>query len=111
MLKKISFYVTGNVQGVMFRQTFIRAAEKRALRGGASNDAKNNACVHCSLIGDEAAIDELIIRLCAGKPINSWNAYVQELHLHEHFIELSEHQVTSDNVNQFNWSPDVTFYL
>jgi acylphosphatase len=110
-LKKISFYVTGNVQGVMFRQTFIRAAEKRALRGGVSNDAKNNMCVHCSLIGDEEAIDQLITKLRTGRPINSWNAYVQELYLHEHFIELSKHQITTDNVNQFNWSPDIEFYL
>lgn len=111
MLKKVSFYVTGNVQGVMFRQTFIRAAEKKALRGGVSNDTKNNARVDCSLIGDEAAIEQLISKLRTGKPINSWNAYVQELHFHKHFIELSKHQITTDNVNQFNWSPDVEFYL
>jgi len=111
VLKKISFYVIGNVQGVMFRQTFIHAAIKRKLKGGASNDAINQTLVHCSLIGEESIIEEMLSRLREGKPINTWNAYVSELHLYDHFIELSEHQVTTDNVNQFNWSRNVEFYL
>ncbi|MBX3628527.1 MAG: acylphosphatase [Nitrosomonas sp.] len=110
-MKKISFYVTGNVQGVMFRQTFLRAAKKRKLKGGASNDAQDHARVHCSLIGNEAAIDEMINKLRSGKPINSWNAYVEALHPHDHFIELSKHQVSTENINQFPWPPNVDFYL
>lgn len=110
-LKKMSFYVTGNVQDVMFRQTFIRAAHKRKLQGGATNDATDSARVHCTLIGDASAVDELIARLRSVKPINSWNAYVETLHVYDHFIALSEHQVTTDNVNQFNWSTSVDFYL
>ncbi len=95
----------------MFRQTFLRAAKKRKLKGGASNDAQDHARVHCSLIGDETAIDEMINKLRSGKPINSWNACVEELHLYDHFIELSEHQVSTENIDQFNWSPNVDFYL
>ena len=110
-MKKISFYVTGNVQGVMFRQTFIRAAHKRKLTGGVSNEAKDPNRVHCSLAGEAAAIDEMINTLREGKPINSWNAYVETLHFYDHFIELSEHQVTTGNVNQYHWSPNVEFYL
>ena len=110
-MNKISFYVTGNVQNVMFRQTFIRGAQKRELKGGASNDAKDPNRVYCSLEGDAAAIDEMINKLQSGKPINSWNAYVEALHYYNHFIEISEHQVTTDNVNQYHWSPNVEFYL
>jgi len=108
---KLSFYVTGNVQNVMFRQTFIRAATKRKLKAGASNDTHDLQRVHCSLIGDETTIREMLNKLREGKPINSWNAYVDELHHHDYFIELSEHQVTTDNVGQTNWSPNVEFYL
>ncbi|MCP5244521.1 MAG: acylphosphatase [Burkholderiales bacterium] len=110
-MKKLSFYVTGNVQNVMFRQTFIRGAQKRKLKAGATNDANDRNRVHCSLAGDETAVDELINTLREGKPINSWNAYVEELHVLDCFIEISEHQVTTDNVNRFQWSPKVEFYL
>lgn len=103
--------MTGNVQNVMFRQTFIRGAQQRKLEGGASNDAADTNRVHCSLVGDAAAIDEMIGKLQAGKPINSWQARVESLHVCDHFIELFEHQVTTDNVSRFNWSPNVEFYL
>lgn len=95
----------------MFRQTFIRGAHKRKLEAGASNDTKHNDRVHCSLAGEEYAVDEMFSKLRKRKPINSWNAQVTALHFYHHFIEISEHQVTTENVNQFQWSPDVTFYL
>ena len=110
-MKKISFYVTGKVQGVMFRQTFIRGSLKRKIKGGVTNDAKNHHMVHCSLAGDASAVDELMNKLREGKPINSWNAQVEELHLHDYFIEFSDHQVNTGNVDDYDWSPDVAFYL
>ena len=36
-----SFEVFGKVQGIMFRQTFIRGLEKRKISGGATNDPQN----------------------------------------------------------------------
>ena len=110
-MKKISFYVTGNVQGVMFRQTFIRGSLKRKIEGGVTNDAKKHHVVHCSLTGDESAVDEMLNKLQEGKPINSWNAQVDELHFYDYFIEFSDHQVTTDNVDKYDWSPEVDFYL
>ncbi|MCH9638749.1 MAG: acylphosphatase [Betaproteobacteria bacterium] len=110
-MKKVSFYVTGNVQDVMFRQTFIRGAQKRKIRGGATNDPKNHQLVHCSLAGEESVVEEMLSKLQEGKPLNSWNAQVDELHYHEQFIEFSDHQVTTDNVNDYHWSPSVIFYL
>ncbi len=111
MLKKISFYVAGNVQGVMFRQTFIRGAQKRKIKAGATNDSKKHHLVHCSLEGEESVVEEMINKLREVKPLNSWNAQVKELHFYDHFIKFSDHQVTTDNVNDYNWSPDVDFYL
>ena len=111
ILKQVSFYVTGKVQNVMFRQTFIRAAKNRKLKGGASNDAKNHQLVHCSLEGDDAVISELINKLKTGQPLNSWGAVVQVLQSYDQFIEFSNHQVTTENVSRFNWAPNVTFYI
>lgn len=79
--------------------------------GGATNDAENHQLVHCSLEGDDAAVDELIDKLKAGQPINSWGAVVKSLQFYDDFIDFSSHQVTTDNVSRFNWAPDVTFYL
>jgi acylphosphatase len=110
-LKKVSFYVTGNVQDVMFRQTFIRGALKRKITGGVTNDSANHHLVHCSLEGEESAVDEMINKLREGKPLNSWNAQVAELHFYDHFIEFSGHQVNTDNVDKYNWLPGVDFYL
>ncbi len=110
-VKRISFYVTGNVQNVMFRQTFIRGAQKRKLSGGATNDAQDIHRVYCSLVGDAVAIDDMVDQLQTGNPINSWNARVEVLHICDYFIDLSAHQVTTDNVNRFHWSPNVQFYL
>lgn len=111
MLKKVSFYVTGNVQGAMFRQTFVRGAQKRKIKGGATNDSRNHHLVHCSLEGEESVVEEMISKLREVKPLNSWNAQVNELHFYDHFIEFSDYQVTTDNVNDYHWSPDVDFYL
>jgi acylphosphatase len=110
-LKKVSFYVTGNVQGAMFRQTFIRGAQKRKIKGGATNDSKDHHLVHCSLAGEESVVEEMMNKLREGNPLNSWNAQVDALHLHDHFIEFSDHQVNTDNVDNYHWSPEVDFYL
>ncbi len=95
----------------MFRQTFIRAAKNRKLKGGASNDERNQQLVHCSLEGDEEVIDNLIQLLKTVQPLNSWGAAVQALQSYDDFIEFSDHQVTTDNVSGFNWAPNVVFYL
>lgn len=103
--------MTGNVQNVMFRQTFIRGSLKRKIKGGVSNDSKDHRLVHCSLQGEASVVDEMINKLREGKPINSWNAQVNELHLYDHFIEFSDHQVNTDNVKKYNWTLGVDFYL
>ncbi len=106
-----NFTVTGLVQGVMFRQTFIRAAQKRNLRGAASNMPNGSVC--CLLSGDSEEIEELQQKLRSGERLNSWKAAVDHLTIipAAQAIPYSQHQVTTDNVDSFNWSSDVDMYL
>ncbi len=105
------FRVLGRVQGVMFRQTFIRAAQKRGLTGAATN--LPDGSVSCYLSGSEEQINEILDGLRSGREINSWGARVEQL------IPLppgkglafDKHQVTTANVDAFNWSPDVKMHL
>jgi acylphosphatase len=111
MSSAVHFRVSGKVQGVMFRQTFIRAAQRRDLEGAASNLPDGG--VSCFLSGAEDKIDEITSGLQTGKTINSWGARVEGLVFLEESegISFLEHQVTTANVDTFSWSPDVEMYL
>ena len=111
MSRAVHFRVTGRVQGVMFRQTFIRAAQRRNLEGAASN--LPDGSVSCFLSGAEDKIDEITGGLQTGEAINSWGARVKKLVFLEERdgIPFDEHQVTTTNVDTFGWSPDVKMYL
>lgn len=50
----------GQVQRVMFRQTFIRAAQRRGLVAGASNTKNNTNEVTFTLSGDNNKIEEIL---------------------------------------------------
>jgi acylphosphatase len=105
------FRVEGRVQGVMFRQTFIRAAQQRGLTGAATN--LPDGSVSCFLSGAEAKIGEILERLRSGREINSWGARVERLVPLDlgNGMAFDKHQVTTDNVDSYNWSPDVEMYL
>jgi acylphosphatase len=105
------FRVEGKVQGVMFRQTFIRAAQKRGLTGAATN--MPDGSVSCFLSGTESEIKELLNGLQSGQEINSWGAQVERLVslTPESGLAFDKHQVTTANVDSYNWSPDVEMYL
>jgi acylphosphatase len=105
------FRVEGRVQGVMFRQTFIRAAQKRGLTGAATN--LPDGSVSCFLSGVEEKIEELLAGLQSGREINSWGAQVARLISLEpaNGLAFDKHQVTTENVDSYNWSPDVEMYL
>jgi acylphosphatase len=105
------FHVYGKVQGVMFRQTFIRGCLKRELRAGATNNRERADKVTCTVEGDEKVIQELIEKLTNGKPINSWGALVEDFEESVEPFPIEEHQVTTDNLDSFKWSRDVVFYL
>ena len=95
----------------MFRQTFIRAAQRRNLAGAASN--LSDGSVACFLSGAEDKIEEITGGLETGEAINSWGARVDGLVFLEarDGIPFDEHQVTTANVDTFSWSPDVEMYL
>ena len=108
---ELHFRVEGQVQGVMFRQTFIRAAQKRALKGAATN--MPDGSVHCYLSGPENKINEIVEGLKSGQAINSWDASVDVLTVlsADQSMEFEQHQVTTENVDSFRWSPNVEMFL
>jgi acylphosphatase len=103
--------VRGRVQGVMFRQTFVRALLKRGLAGGATNSPDSGDEVVFTLEGDEGSVEEVLNRLGSGEPINSWGAQVESLEMIDEPIPIERHQVTTLNVDEFRWSGGVEFYL
>lgn len=111
MRKEVYFLVEGRVQGVMFRQTFIRAAQFRGLKGGATNVSGDR--VSCFLAGEADQVQQVMDGLESGRPINSWGAVVDHLlPLNEDKgIPFEQHQVTTENVDSFHWNPNVDMYL
>ena len=101
----------GKVQNVMFRQTFIRGAQKRDLAAGATNDSVFSDRVFFILYGEESEISEYVEKLKEVKVINSWNATVEEITELSEGGELKSFQVTTENVDQFNWNSDVEMYI
>ncbi len=107
----VYFKVTGRVQGVMFRQTFIRGAQARGLKAAASN--LSDGSVSCFVSGPTDMIDDIMVKLLSGEPINSWGALVDKVIPvpDPEGMSFEKHQVTSNNVGSFNWSQDVEMYL
>lgn len=107
---KVSGEVEGKVQQIMFRQTFIRGLLRRNLVGGATN-LENKNRVRFSIEGPEESIKEVIDCLTGIEKLNSWGAHVKKVFILDDYINYQEHQVTTDNVDDFNWSEGVEFYL
>lgn len=106
-----SFKVYGQVQGVMFRQTFIRGLIKRGLQGGATNQKDNDKTVHITIEADsEELINKVIIDLIEIKIINSWKATIEKIDEIE-LIDFDMHEVTTGNVDEHKWSSGVEFYF
>ncbi len=107
----IFFRVTGKVQGVMFRQTFIRGCHTRGLKAAASN--LSDGSVSCYVSGPADMIDDIIVKLLSGAPINSWSALVDQIIpiSDSEGIPFEKHQVTTANVDSFNWNSDIEMYL
>ena len=106
-----SFEVHGKVQNVMFRQTFIRGAMKRHLSGGATNDPENERRVFCILEGEEKMVEDYIIFLEKKKLINSWHATVEKIIRIKGEKPLEDYEVTTRNVDHFNWNSDIEMYV
>ncbi|TNF01162.1 MAG: hypothetical protein EP326_05050 [Deltaproteobacteria bacterium] len=106
-----TFLVKGKVQGIMFRQTVIRGAEKRGLCAGATNDPTDRSIVRFTLQGDESLIQEIVDFMTAGKKLNSWGACVESLEELSPSIDINAHEVTTLNVDGFKWTSGVEFFL
>ena len=110
-MEKVSIRIKGKVQNIMFRQTLIRGLLKRGLEGGATNSKDDKNEVNFSVMGEKTIINELVDKLASGVELNSWGAKVETVHILNDYIEIEAHEVTTYNVDSFNWSPDVSFYL
>ena len=111
MIEIKHFKATGKVQGIMFRQTLIRGAQKRGLEAGASNCPENKNQAFFCLKGEKNKIVELLEILSSSIELNSWRCRIdtiEELSLNK---ELCSYEVTTENVINFNWNPNITFYL
>lgn len=105
--------VRGKVQNVMFRQTVIRAMQKRGLEGGATNDRQDRNLVRMTLRGDPERVEGLVAALREGKPINDWGARatsVEDVDA-ERGLALEAHQVTTATVDNHRWNPNCTMFL
>lgn len=112
-MNEFYFDVYGNVQKVMFRQTLMRGALKRGLFAAASNDPTDRNHVSCYIQGDDKACEELIERLASGIKLNSWGASVSELKRAQNISErdFTKYEVSTENVDDINWSSGVEFFL
>lgn len=107
------FRVEGKVQKVMFRQTLTRAMLKYGLKGGASNRKDDVNAVDVTLCGDAKKIKELMDRVGNGRPINDWGATATRVIEKEYDPkdDWKEHKVTTENVDTFNWNPNVKMFI
>ena len=101
----------GRVQNVMFRQTIVRGAIKRGLECGVTNDKENMRKVSISLKGQKEKIDEFLNELKSGKELNSWGAYVDTINIDANGIHPFQHEVNTQNVDQFRWNQNIDFYI
>ena len=104
------FLARGRVQGVMFRQTLIRGAQKRQLRAGASN-LPNGQEVAITIEGEADAISELAETLRTKQLLNSWGACADFLLEQDSGDPIEAHQVHTGNVDGFSWNPNIAMYL
>ena len=112
MLTK-SFQVSGKVQGVMFRQTFIRCCQRFKLPAAGATNSKIKTIVTSTVKGDEETLKQFLdhLRSFQGKSLNSWNARFEELKELETVVPIAKHQVTTENVDKKKWNPNVQFFL
>ena len=104
------FKLVGNVQRVMCRQTLMRAARKRGLRAGATNEPDGS--VSLTLCGPHGAVAALANTLAEGGPLNSWGARVAALSEEAAGRAVDAHQGHTGNVDEeIRWNPNVEFYI
>jgi acylphosphatase len=123
VVEERSYRIYGRVQQVMLRQTVIRALAKRNLVGGATNRKDGSGAVDITIVvtrtgdcDDDPEHADDVIRgfvdlLKRTKPLNNWGARVDDIVPLPAVIPYKSHQVTTDNVDTFNWNPNVEMYI
>lgn len=86
-----NFSVTGKVQGVYFRKSFLFVCHKRNLSGAVTNDPKDSSLVNCSLKGDSEAIQKLLYDLEKVSPLNSLGAEIDSILKEPHKMNWDDH--------------------
>jgi len=94
----------------MFRQTFIRAAIHRGLHAGATNTS-NHDIVTFTIEGKDDAVKDFVNQIETLTELNSWGAHTDTVTELSDVVPFTEHQVTTENVDEFEWSPGVAFFL
>lgn len=106
-----SFEVFGKVQGVMFRKTFILGLINRKLAGGATNLKNEKRSVQITIVAiDESQIIKVINELLNLDALNSWHAKVEYI-LEINPIEISNHEVTTSNIDPNYSASGIEFYF
>ena len=105
------YQVIGKVRGIMFRQTFIRAAQKLDLRAGASNVTTQPYKVRVVLEGEQGNMERLLEWLTSGSALNSWGASVDTFEQDPQSDDISHYQVTTENVDSVRWNPNIKLHL
>ena len=68
--------------------------------------------VTLTLSGDSTKVDQLATALAdTGTKLNSWGACVKKFDEVQQGKPLAQHQVSTANVDNFKWNPNVEFYL
>ena len=103
------FQAQGRVQKVMFRQTLIRGLQARGIAGGATNEAGGHVTI--TLTAPSSSIEEVVEIMASGKKLNSWGARCTEFTECVVGKAISEHQVSTANVDGFNWNKNVKMFF
>lgn len=109
--KNVYGIVYGKVQGVFFRQTFIIAAAKRNLVGGATNDKKDDTKVSFTICGSEEDCSKLIGLLKSGNQLNSIGAKVSRLEILMNGLSPQEHEYNTFQKDRLRPEPHIEYYV
>lgn len=108
------FAVYGVVQGVHFRQTFVRKAIELNLIAAAKNDREDFDKVFCYLEGPIKIIENYLKSLVNADQINSQGASIRKVeYINDDgpIPELSFFDIHSENINNYSWDPTVQILL
>lgn len=103
--------VRGKVQHAVFRQAIMRAAIKRNVIAGATNDESDQDRVEISLQGPKDKVQEIIDGLKSGKPLNSFGAMCTSVEIVNSGKKPLEHESNTAKYDMTRPTGSCEFYL